>query len=628
MTQLVKNLNYKFTVATIAGFLISSLVFLGLFLTFYQSELEEERSQAAREVNNLLQSSLENAMLKRDLEGLAFIVNRLGQQDNINGVMIVNTQGLIRFSNNSEYINTILDGELIQLRHRNTNFRHNDQGEEVLRSINPVHNKPQCRECHGSMDKNPVNGILVVDYDASSIRQKVRNTTLILMSAGALIVIINLIGGWWFIRRFILQSVKDLSNASHSLARGQLDVRVNIPGNDELSMLGESFNLMADNLQSSMRDLEEEQIFLQAMVDAIPDGLRIIDDDFNMLLVNQTFREQTGCAGKLWVGEKCYLATQNRDTPCAAELMTCSLTEVKKTGKPFKVIRHHTQCDGHTLDVEIYSAPMTIIKDGVEKMLLVESIRDLKQDVRFTHEQRLTELGRLAANVAHEIYNPLSSMKLALNSLKVKCDDNRQSHGEKERHSPEIGDYLNIAAKSMDQCIDMTERLLRLSATPLGQRELVDIHQALIDIISLVKWDAEKSAIEVIEVFPRQPLRVFSSESEMRMLFLNLVQNAFHAMPSGGILKITGTAVEKQVIIRFEDNGIGMSKQDMKSIFMPFFSRRADNVHGTGLGLPISQSIAKSCEGSLQVESELDKGSCFILKIPEASLERLKQCNE
>ena len=83
-----KSLHHKFTLATIAGFLVSSLVFLGLFLTFYQNELKQERAQAARDVNRLRQSSLENAMLKRDLPGLVFIINRLGEEPNLKGVMI------------------------------------------------------------------------------------------------------------------------------------------------------------------------------------------------------------------------------------------------------------------------------------------------------------------------------------------------------------------------------------------------------------------------------------------------------------------------------------------------------------------------------------------------------------
>jgi len=610
-----KSLNHKFTAATIVGFLVSSLVFLGLFLAFYQAELERERAQAARGVNQLLQSSLENAMLKRDLAGLIFILNRLGEQPHIRGVMITNPLGRVRFSSHTERVDLLLDRNLIQHSEPKTYFMQDEQGVEVLRSVNPVHNKPQCQECHGTVEKQPVNGILVMDYDASSIRHKARNTTLMLMGAGALIVIINLLGGWWFIRRFILKPVESLSVASQSLAQGQLDTRVLLPGRDELSELGETFNLMAGNLQSSVCKLEEGRAFLQAMVDAIPDGVRIMDENYNMLLVNRTFREQTGSADKSWVGDKCYQATHDMDEPCPAELVTCPLQEIRKEGKPVKVIHHHSCCGGNHLDVEIYAAPMTIIKEGKEVTLMVESIRDLTQQVLFTHEQRLSELGRLAAGVAHEIYNPLSSMKLALHSLATMV--------QKEDKTGDAENLLGIVEQEMDQCIQITDRLLHLSAAPVGQPQLVDVHKAVKDTLSLVQWDAEEASIEIIESFPEHPLRVFASEGEMRMLVLNLVQNAFHAMPSGGMIRITGCLKDGEVVIRFEDTGIGISDDNISRVFMPFFSRRADNVHGTGLGLPISRTIVQSFDGVLEVESELGKGSCFIVRIPEASAERL-----
>ncbi len=615
MTWFEKNLHHKFTLATISGFLVSSLVFLGLFLAFYQSELKQEKAQAARDVNRLLQSSLENAMLKRDLPGLIYIVNRLGEQANINRVMISNPAGTVRFSSHADSIEKVLDKHIIHDPQPHTLFMQNEQGEEVLRSINPVHNKPQCQECHGPIEKNPLNGIMVVDYDAASIRHQARDTTLMLMGAGSLIVIINLIGGWWFIRRFILKPVESLSDASQLLAHGQLDTRVSLPGKDELSVLGETFNLMADCLQSSMQELEQGKEFLQAMVDAIPDGLRIIDDEYNMLLVNQAFREQTGAPNKTWVGEKCYYAAHKLDEPCPAELMTCPLESIHHENDSVKLIHHHQCSNGDQLDVEIIAAPMTITRDGKEAKLMVESIRDLSQQVRFTHEQRLSELGRLAAGVAHEIYNPLSTMKLALHSLSSMIEKNGQP--------VEVENYLNVVAKEMDQCIQITDRLLRLSASPEGQPELVDLHRAVIDILSLVKWDANDASIELITSFPDQPLRVFANESEIRMLILNLVQNAFHAMPSGGTLSITGCLENKEAVLRFKDTGVGIAPEFMPRIFTPFFSRRADDVHGTGLGLPISRSIVQNLDGSLGVESIEGKGSCFIVRIPQASVERL-----
>ena len=608
-----QGLNRKFTVATIAGFLVSSAVFLALFLVFYQGELKREKAQAAVEVNRLLESSLENAMLKRDLDGLLFIVERLGRQPNIRSVMIVNPKGEVRFSSVPELVGKKPLSEVHRGTEVESGFMADSRGQEVLRSINPVQNKPACQVCHGPVEKQPINGFLVVDYDAASLRRQARNTTLILMGAGALIVIINLLGGWWFIRRFILGPVENLSHASEAIAEGDLDMRVDLAGEDELAQLGRSFNVMAENLQSNMRRLEESRRFLQAMVDAIPDGVRIIDDQYDMLLVNEAFRQQTGCPEKSQVGEKCYRAAHGLDEPCPAQLITCPLESVLRDPKPLKVVHHHRTCRDERLDVEIYAAPMQITLEGRPRTLLVESIRDLTSEVRFTHEQRLSELGRLAAGVAHEIYNPLSSMKLALGSVHSTLDSSCRTS--------EVGELLGMVEEEMDQCIAITNRLLRLSTAPSQQEELVDLAHAVTEVTSLLRWEAEKDGIALDVRFPDVPMRILGRESDIRMLVLNLVQNAFHAMPEGGRLVIEGRREEEWLVVDFRDTGVGIRAEDLPHIFMPFFSRRADGVHGTGLGLAICKSIVEEAGGSLTVDSEPGRGTCFHVRLPQASLE-------
>lgn len=604
------SLNQKFTLATIAGFVMSSAVFLLLFLAFYQGELERERGQAAREVNRLLQSSLENAMLKRDLDGLLFIVERLGQQPNIRTVFIANPQGEVRFSSDPGTVGKRLLPELDATAGAEARFIRDENGNEVLRSVNPVHNKPQCQVCHGPVEKKPVNGILVVDYDAASIRESARHTTLLLMGAGALIVIINLVGGWWFIRRFILKPVASLNRASEAIAAGDLEARVELNGDDELARLGRTFNGMAENLQSHLRELREGKVFLQALVDAIPDGVRIIDRDYRMILVNRAFREQTGCPDEEWLAQPCYRAAHGLEEPCPAELITCPLETVQKEGRSLKLIHHHRTCRGETLDVEIFAAPMRVTREGQEQTFLVESIRDLTRQVRFTHEQRLSELGRLAAGVAHEIYNPLSSMKLALASLSTMLLDCERS--------PDLEQLLKVVEGEMEQCINITDRLLRLSAAPMDQLELVHLDQIIHDILSLLKWEAEQDGVELEVKFKDAPLRLLASQSDMRMLVLNLVQNAFHAMPGGGKLSVEGEIVGDEVVVRFRDSGVGIAPEELSHIFTPFFSRRADGVQGTGLGLAIAKAIMESVGGRIEVESRLGEGSCFTVRMPRA----------
>jgi signal transduction histidine kinase len=103
------------------------------------------------------------------------------------------------------------------------------------------------------------------------------------------------------------------------------------------------------------------------------------------------------------------------------------------------------------------------------------------------------------------------------------------------------------------------------------------------------------------------------------MIVLNLAQNAFHAMPDGGRLRVTTRREPAEILIEFEDTGAGIPAEDLDRIFEPFFSRRADGAAGTGLGLPICRSLVKTFHGDLTVESEVDVGSRFTVHLPDAA---------
>ena len=100
------------------------------------------------------------------------------------------------------------------------------------------------------------------------------------------------------------------------------------------------------------------------------------------------------------------------------------------------------------------------------------------------------------------------------------------------------------------------------------------------------------------------------------MVILNLAQNALHAMRQGGALRVVGRARGAWCKIDFRDNGSGIAPENLQSIFLPFFSRRADGSRGTGLGLAISRANVERWGGSLTVDSELDVGSVFHVTLP------------
>lgn len=617
-------LSRKFLIVATVGLTTLSLILLALSWAHYRHQLTQERGQAAAEVNLLLQAALENAMLKRDLPGLNGIVERLGQQAGIRSVVIVAPNREVRFASDAALLGQrfpleahgiCLDcPDAPQPQVLRAAFTVDAQGREVMRSVNPVANKSQCAGCHGDPAANPVNGVLVVDYDAAPIRHRAAQSAAMLAAIGALMLGVTLTGGGWFIRRHILLPVKRLSDSSQALAAGHLDSRVELSGNDELSQLGTRFNEMAVSLEEQMLRIHEQEAFLQAMVDAFPDGIRVIDPDtFAIALDNRAYRKFIGQdPDQPCRGQTCHASSHGRATPCPPSLTLCPVHEIRRNGQPCKTLMNFRQADGGTQQVEVIAAPMQIKVGGVEKRYVVESCRDLARLVKYSQEQKLAEIAQLATGVAHEIHNPLASVRIALHATLRAAEQNI------DRNS-EIRTYLKLVDGEVDRCIKITERLLKLGTAAPSSAQLVEVNPAVAETLSLLMWEAEADNVAIRSDNYAQPTpRVMASDSELRMVVLNLVQNALHAMPGGGVLTVETRQQDGKVEIIFSDTGVGIQPEDAAHIFDAFFSHRADGGRGTGLGLSICQSILQNYGGRIHFESQPGAGSRFVVELPDA----------
>jgi signal transduction histidine kinase/HAMP domain-containing protein len=616
-----QHLSRRFIVFLFGVLGLVSVCFLMMFYYFYSAQIADERTQASHSVSLLLKSSLERAMLRRDLPGLRDIINDLGKQDGVKDVMILNPLGEVRFASRPEHLGQ-MEAPIIQqfcpdctpsnlpVEPVTRFFTPDKGGGELLRTFHPVRNKPECMQCHGSNATHPVNGILVVDYDASPIRQKGWMNILMLTGAGAVAVLFSALAAWWFMQRYVLQPVSRLDKASRALSQGDLTTRLPIRGRDEMANLAGAFNHMAERLQHSHHVLKSRERFLQGLIDAVPDGVRVVDPYFQIVLANRAYAEQCGVASAETLRQQyCYKVTCQRDTPCPPTLRTCPLNTLSAQQPTLKFMETLQRADGSLLSTEVYAARLPVAADGME-CLVVESVRDMEKAVQYSHEQKLAALGELAAGVAHEIHNPLASVRIALQAsdqiISTSPDD-----------VSEVKDYLHLVDEKVEQCLDVTRRLMKLGTLASNHPELVEVNTVICETLSLLRFEREQQGVgEILELVPGNP-RILAADNDLRMIILNLVQNALHAMPEGGILKVVTQRQAGDIEIRVEDSGIGIPDDILPHIFDPFFSRRIDQ-HGSGLGLTITRSLVRQHGGQVQVAGHVPGNTVFVLHFPDA----------
>lgn len=612
-----RSLVRRLATSLVIQLIVVSIVFLGGFVLLYRGSLMAERTQAAEKLGMLLQVSLENAMLKRDIEGLQEIVGRLGRQDDIVSVMILDPKGEVRFSSRPDRLGKHYDipgGGLCadcntfdSMAGMGSTFV-SEGDREVLRAVKAVPNREACGQCHGPAATHPVNGILVVEHAAEGIRHGAAYSAAVLAGSGAVVLLALVFGTWWSLRRAVLDPVAELTNASRALAAGDLATRVRPQGEDEIASLGRTFDAMAERLALSLDQVREREDVLQATLDAIPDGIRVIDEDYTVVRANRAYLAQTGLAFGDVVGRPCWSSSHRRSEPCVPTLVSCPIAEMRSAGERMKFNDLHRIGEDEEIHVEVAAASVSVPTGAGMRLWVVEAIRDLEEAARVSHEQKLSEIGQLATGVAHEIRNPLASIRLGLQAAArdIAAGD-----------SDEAVVSLRLVDHEIERCIEITGSLLKLSAPSNGAPDLVSLTDVVREVLSLLGFEAEATNIKV--VLDMEPmLRVIAPDSEMRMVVTNLAQNAFHAMPDGGTLTVTGRRDGADVVVTLDDTGVGIRTEDLDRIFLPFWSRRADGVHGTGLGLSICRAIVKRAGGTITVASTLGQGSRFTVRMPDA----------
>lgn len=251
-------------------------------------------------------------------------------------------------------------------------------------------------------------------------------------------------------------------------------------------------------------------------------------------------------------------------------------------------------------DIKILSALANLAAVAIENARLHQKIVEVEEQLR--HNERLSTLGLLAAEVAHEIRNPLTVMKMLFHSLDLKFPAN-----DPRAHDAEI-----MAAK-MDHLNKIVDQLLGFARSNEPTFETVDINDVLDDVLLLTRHKLRQQHIALKRKFAEALPEIRADRGQIEQACLNLILNATEAMPRGGTLTVTTDRDKSSMVLSFTDTGVGMSPERQRQLFEPFLTTKA---RGTGIGLALVEKIIEAHHGQIEVQSALKKGTTFRILLP------------
>jgi two-component system sensor histidine kinase HydH len=352
----------------------------------------------------------------------------------------------------------------------------------------------------------------------------------------------------------------------------------------------------AQNYTRSRRLLRNVSAFSSEMIANLPEGIIFTDNDFKVHYINRIASEMLGVDNRKAVG-------LNSDDILPAKIYRLNTST---TGE--EVVETETeirQKDGKVIPASVISTKV-ITEDGtfVGLMYILKDLTLLKQlQLEIQRKDKLAVIGNLAAGVAHEVRNPLSSIKGYATYFKSLFPANTENRKAAE-----------VLISETDRLNRVITELLEISRPSEIKPQQTDLRLLIDTTLRLIAPDAETgSKVEITQDVADSIQHVFIDPDRFTQVLMNIYLNSIQAMPEGGLLHTRVDQVHNQVVIIISDTGIGLSDEARSKMFNPYFTTKTT---GTGLGLPIVQRIVEAHNGVITVSSEKGKGTTVTIAIP------------
>lgn len=334
------------------------------------------------------------------------------------------------------------------------------------------------------------------------------------------------------------------------------------------------------------------------------DGILITDLNGNIIEANRALLDLFGYSYNEAIGQNTSLFKSPNTSKAFYHQMWDA---INRTGSWSGEITNRHK-DGTEIPIFLSITPVFESGRKVGYMGVEIDMRDQKKmEERLLQSERLAVIGQMAAKVAHEIRNPLSSISLNAELLQ---DELR---GRMDARGLEAKSLLEAIVSEVDRVALLTEEYLQFSRLPESRFHQDDLSAVLADVAGFIESELGARGIHLLCDFDKGLPKLVFDRQQMRRAILNLLRNCEEAMPHGGRIHL-GAALEDGVVkITVQDTGGGIAPEDLPHIFDPFFTTKD---FGTGLGLALTQQIVNEHGGSIHCESQAGRGTTFTILLP------------